>query len=80
MRSIDATPDSELTAALTAARIAVIDLLLFAGVDPDEARAATREEPRGSLQPKVSAPASRRKSRLDPFRRRLVRWHRRLVR
>lgn len=46
MRSVRTEPDPDLTAALTAARIAVTDLMLFAGVDPDEARAATREQER----------------------------------
>lgn len=41
MRSARAKPDPQLAAALTAARLAVRDLMLFAGVDPDEARAAT---------------------------------------
>jgi fusaric acid resistance family protein len=53
MRSIRTRPDPDLTATLTAARIAVTDLMVFAGVDADEARAATREEER---EPQLEVP------------------------
>jgi hypothetical protein len=59
MRSVRTEPNPELTAAVTAARIAVTDLMLFVGVDPDEARAASREEERKQPEPEVPAPASR---------------------
>lgn len=68
LRALEAEPDPDLTAALTAARIAVTDLLLFVGVDPDEARAATREE-REKREPEVPAPASPRTGRLRRLRR-----------
>lgn len=60
MRDIHDDPDPDLAAALTAARVAVTDLMLFVGVDPEEARAATREEPRKQPEPEVRAPASAR--------------------
>jgi hypothetical protein len=64
MRDLQADPTPELSAALTAARIAVNDLLLFAGVQPDEARAATREEPRKQHAVlEVPAPASAKRRR-----------------
>lgn len=68
MRSLPAAPDPELTAAMAAARIAVTDLMLFVGVDPDEARAATREEAR-KQELEVPAPASARKPRFRSLRR-----------
>jgi hypothetical protein len=43
LRTLRAPRDPRFAAALTAAGIAVTDLLLFAGVDPGEARAATGE-------------------------------------
>jgi uncharacterized membrane protein YgaE (UPF0421/DUF939 family) len=43
MRALRAEPDADLTAVLTAARIAVADLMLFVGVDPDVTSLATRE-------------------------------------
>jgi hypothetical protein len=72
LRAIDSTPSPELTSALAAARVAVVDLLLFAGVDGDEARAATREL-RPELTLDVPAPPS------DGDRRWLG-WMRRLLR
>ncbi len=69
MRSVHAEPDPELMAALAVARIAVTDLMLFAGVAPDEAGAATREEaPDQHLE--VPALAAARRPRF----RRLRRW------
>jgi hypothetical protein len=53
MRAVRAKPNPELTAALVAARIAVIDLMDFVGVDPDDARLATREESRHRAEPDV---------------------------
>jgi hypothetical protein len=76
MRSVRNNPDAEFAAALTAARIAVTDLMLFAGVDADEARAATREEPRKQQALEVRAPASAQKRRFRELRRRLRRWFR----
>jgi hypothetical protein len=73
MRSLRTDPDPELTAALTTARIAVTDLMLFAGVDPEEARAATREEERRHQELKVPPRAAARQPRFD----RLRRWFRR---
>ena len=61
MRLVRAEPDPQLAAALTAARLAVTDLMLFAGVDPDEARAATREVPRTRADLEIRAPASAQK-------------------
>jgi hypothetical protein len=69
MRSVDAEPDPGLTAALTAARVAVTDLLLFAGVDPDEARAATRQEEPEPPEAQVPVPASARRAPLETLRR-----------
>jgi len=69
LRELRTEPDPDLAVALTAARVAVIDLLLFAGVDPDEARAATREEPRARPEPEVRAPASARTGWLPRLRR-----------
>jgi hypothetical protein len=77
MRALDADPDPELTAALTAARFAVTDLLLFVGVDPDEARAATREEERNRPEPEVRTPAAPREGRFRRLRGRLRRRFRR---
>jgi hypothetical protein len=68
MHSADEPP-----AALLAARIAVFDLLMFAGVDPDEARAATRPEPREAPDVQVPAVTSTRRRRPDPLRR-VRRW------
>jgi hypothetical protein len=65
MRSDAAEPSAELTAALTAARIAVTDLMLFVGVPPDEARAAAAEEARRGPELEVPEPAS---TRTGPFR------------
>ncbi len=77
MRSVRTDRDPELTAALAAARVAVTDLMLFVGVDPDEARAATGAEAR-KQELEVRAAASARKPRFDPlrrwFRRRFRRW------
>jgi hypothetical protein len=61
-------PDPRLTAALTAVRMAVIDLLLFVGVDPGDIRAATTEDAREQPQLEAPAPPSARKGRLDPRR------------
>ena len=73
MRSVRTRPDADLTAALTAARLAVLDLMLFAGVGAEVARAATREKEREQPEPQVPAPASARKSRLERLVRRLRR-------
>jgi hypothetical protein len=71
MRAAHTEPDPELLDALTAARVAVNDLMLFVGVDPDEARAATREErPRGP-QLEVRVPAAGQKGWIRALRRRL---------
>jgi hypothetical protein len=70
MRGLRREPDAALAAALTAARIAVTDLMLFAGVDPEEARAATREQPREHRELEVRAPASAGKGLLASLRRR----------
>jgi hypothetical protein len=75
MRGIDAEPAPELAAVLMAARVAVNDLLLFAGVEPSEAGAATREEPREEKDvPEVPAPARATKHRLPALGLRL--WRR----
>jgi hypothetical protein len=73
MRSLRTDPDPELTTALTAARIAVTDLMLFAGVHPDEARAATREQERKQPEPEVRPPAARHAGRFRRLGRRLAR-------
>jgi uncharacterized membrane protein YgaE (UPF0421/DUF939 family) len=65
MRAIRQAPDPDLTAALNAARIAVSDLMCFVGVDPDEARAATRPEVREQHDLEVPA---RPQARQPPFR------------
>jgi hypothetical protein len=69
VRAIRTDPDPDLTAALTATRIAVTDLMVFAGVDPDEARAATQED---REQPQLEVP--RRATARRGWLRRLVRW------
>ena len=69
MRSVRTDRDPELTAALTAARMAVNDLMLFVGVDPDEARAATREQGRQEQELEVPELAWTRTPRFDRFRR-----------
>jgi hypothetical protein len=74
MRTLNAEPDSELTATLTAARITVTDLMLFAGVVPDEARAATRDTGRERQELKVAAPASVRQPPLHALGRWLRGW------
>jgi hypothetical protein len=71
LRSVRADRDPELTTVLTAARIAVTDLMLFAGVDPDEARAATAEEVHDRREPEVPDRASARKGWFGALRRRL---------
>ncbi|HKT40414.1 MAG TPA: hypothetical protein VJR48_18730, partial [Ktedonobacterales bacterium] len=48
----NAPPGSTLLTALLVARVVAIDLMVFAGVDPDEAVAAMRE---GTRKPRVSA-------------------------
>jgi hypothetical protein len=73
MGSVSSKPDAELTTALTAARIAVTDLMLFVGVDHDEARAATRQDDRNEPEPMVPDVASRRRRRGHS----LGRWFRR---
>jgi hypothetical protein len=65
MRSDADEPSADLTAALAAARLAVTDLMLFVGVPPDEARAATAEEARRRPELEVPEPAS---TRTGPFR------------
>jgi hypothetical protein len=76
MRSIRTEPDPELTATLAAARTAVTDLMLFVGVHPDEARAATREEARKQQYLEVPALASAPKPRFRTLRRWFRRWFR----
>ena len=49
----NAPPGSTLQTALLVARIAAVDLMVFAGVDPEEVDAAMRERTR---EPRVSAP------------------------
>jgi hypothetical protein len=73
IRSLRTDPDAEMTAAATAARVAVIDLMRFAGVDPDEAHAATREQAREQPELEVPVPARRDE-------RPLRRWFRSLLR
>jgi len=73
MRSLRTDPDPELTAALMSARMAVLDLMDFVGVDPDEARAATREEPRRDHDLEVPARPATTGARLHV----LPRWLRR---
>jgi uncharacterized membrane protein YgaE (UPF0421/DUF939 family) len=73
MRAVRPDPDPELAAALTSARVAVRDLLLFAGVDPDEARAATREQVLEPPETQVPAPASSATGLFGRLRRRLRR-------
>jgi len=75
MRSRHTDRDGELTTVLSAARIAVTDLMLFVGVDADEASAATREEAPDDPEPEVPEVASDRK----PPVRRLRRWFRALA-
>jgi hypothetical protein len=69
MRSARAERDPELTTVLTVARIAVTDLMLFAGVDPEEARAATADEAHAPQEPSVPDRASARKGWLAALRR-----------
>lgn len=69
-RAVRTDPGPELSAAVAAARTAIVDLMLFAGVDPDEARAATREEPRKQPELEVPTPANARTGLL----RALARW------
>jgi Fusaric acid resistance protein-like len=76
MRSVRTEPDPDLAAALIAARVAVVDLMLFAGVDSDQARAATREEPRKQPELEVRAPASARTRRFRTLGRWFGRWFR----
>ena len=64
MRSLRTNPDADLTAALAAGRMAVTDLMLFAGVDPSEARAATRDEARKQQELEVPVPALVQAARL----------------
>jgi hypothetical protein len=69
MRSAVSDWDPDIEGALSAARVAVMDLMLFVGVVPNEARAATRPTPREdpSLHvPPPHAPAQR--SRIAQFR------------
>jgi hypothetical protein len=68
--------ESELPAAVTVARIVVGDLMLFVGVPPDEARAATerREHQQATLE--VPTPATARKGLFHKSRR----WLRRFIR
>jgi len=63
MRSTESTPSPELATALTAARIAVTDLMRFVGVIAEEALAATRQEEPKQDEPEVPAPPSARKAR-----------------
>ena len=70
MRSIRTEPNPDLESALAVARVAVTDLMLFVGVDPDEARAATRAENSDQRELDVPAPASATK-RLRALVRRL---------
>jgi hypothetical protein len=74
MRAVRPEPEPELTPALTAARVAVTDLMLFAGVDPDDARAATREERQAHQDLEVAAPAPDTKHRFRSLGRWLLRW------
>jgi hypothetical protein len=60
MRALRDEPDPDLTSALVAARIATTDLLLFVGVDPEEARAATRPQAPERQEVEISASASAR--------------------
>jgi hypothetical protein len=56
--------------ALRQARIAVMDMMLVAGLDSDEARAATREEERGQPAPEILRPGAGREGWLGRIRRR----------
>ena len=67
MRAVRSDPDADLVSALTAARMTVNDLMLFVGVDPDDARAATR--PEVAEQPELEARALP-----TPVRPRFRRW------
>jgi hypothetical protein len=69
LHSLRTEPDADMTAALAAARMAVTDLMLFAGVDPAEARAATRQEARAQREPEVPAPAPARQAGFLALRR-----------
>ena len=74
MRSIRERPDPDLTAAQVSARIAVTDLMLFAGVDHDAARAATHAEAPREDAPEVPAKAAAREAKLRPLPAWLRRW------
>jgi hypothetical protein len=74
MRATKSTPDPELAAALTAARIAVTDLLRFVGVIAEEARAATREKAPKQQKPEVPVPPSAHKARFRQLARRSRAW------
>jgi hypothetical protein len=73
MRSLRTEPDGDLTATMTAARIAVTDLMLFVGVDPADARAATHVEATGEPELDVPAPAPAQQPWFRPLLRRLRR-------
>jgi hypothetical protein len=72
MRNAITDADPDMQGALSAARVAVTDLMLFVGVDPDEARAATRPTPpdRAIQIPPPHAPT--RNSPLTQLRTRLT--------
>jgi uncharacterized membrane protein YgaE (UPF0421/DUF939 family) len=57
MRAACSDPDPELQLALNAAHMGVVDLMLFLGVDPDDARLATHEEVRDPPDLEVRPPA-----------------------
>ena len=69
MGDVQPGPDSELSAAITAARVAVIDLMLFVGVPADEARVATRQEERPRAELEVPAPPAAHERRFNLTRR-----------
>jgi hypothetical protein len=60
MRSANRDPDADVTATLTAARMAVTDLMRFAGVDTDEAAATRPDAPAEHGDPEVRAVPPRR--------------------
>lgn len=77
MRDVQSGLDSDLSATVTATRIAVTDLMLFVGVPQDEARAATKKKEREEPELEVPAPPSAEEGRLHRLRRSLRRRFRR---
>ena len=74
MREVPFGDDDETPTAIATARIAVTDLMLFVGVPPDEAQAATRTPESEKAQLEVPEPPSERPGAVDRLRRSWHRW------